>query len=241
MLKKSSRLLSPISNFFNCDVQPGKVVYPIKYLETLVYDSKFKEKVLHNKHYFNPMDWQLREEKCNKLKLKFVNPYNYQEIIKLGTFKRLTHPSLFYKDGLVILEERDIDKTYRLLSELLCGTDENSNAIRMLVQEEMSSNTKIKKFMNDKVSEYQQIRKKNGRTCGLGTQIELLAAAHALDICIYVYGNGYGDNYKFYWTLFHPNWPELENLDMSNETCLYVSKAYFRYYLSNIEDVFKKK
>ncbi|XP_050532127.1 uncharacterized protein LOC126900455 [Daktulosphaira vitifoliae] len=130
---------------------------------------------------------------------------------------------------------------YVVASDSKNDTTKKSSRLLSPISNEMSSNTKIKKFMNDKVSEYQQIRKKNGRTCGLGTQIELLAAAHALDICIYVYGNGYGDNYKFYWTLFHPNWPELENLDMSNEKCLYVSKAYFRYYLSNIEDVFKKK
>ncbi|XP_050547756.1 uncharacterized protein LOC126909381 isoform X4 [Daktulosphaira vitifoliae] len=210
-----------------------EVIFHKKFESNIDHVSVFKDVTLNNHNFYNPMDTALRKKKCEKLGLKFQKstkeyPKNIQKI--------LTKPRN-------ILDTTTVDPynvgnvTYELLSQLLCNTDQYHETIRDVIHKNSLQSKPLRDLFDgdqDKLNKYLETRRINENSI-IGTDVELFIAAYALDVCIYVYRDGPIAMNK--WTLYHKNWPNLENLDMKNEKCLYIAEPFLGCAYYAVEDV----
>ncbi|XP_050548457.1 uncharacterized protein LOC126910112 [Daktulosphaira vitifoliae] len=177
------------------------------------------------------MDTALRKKKCEKLGLKFqISTKEYPKNIH----KILTKPRNIL-DTTTVNPNNVGNVTYELLSQLLCNTDEYHETIRNKIHENSLQSKPLRDLFDgdqDKLNKYLETRRINENN-RIGSNVELFVAAYALDVCIYVYREGPLNK----WILYHKNWPNLENLDMNNEKCLYIVEPYEGFHYYAVEDV----
>ncbi|XP_050547759.1 uncharacterized protein LOC126909381 isoform X7 [Daktulosphaira vitifoliae] len=212
------------------DELPKKVIFHTKFESNIDHASHFEQKTLTNHNFYNPMDTALRKKKCEKLGLEFKQ--STKEYPK-NIHKILTKPNEILNTTVNLNNVGNA--IYKLLSQLLCNTDQYHETIRNVIHENSLNNKSLRNLFDgdqDKLNKYLETRRIN-KNNSIGSNVELFVAAYALDVCIYVYREGPLNK----WILYHKNWPNLENLDMNNEKCLYIVEPYEGFHYYAVEDV----
>ncbi|XP_050532568.1 uncharacterized protein LOC126900701 isoform X2 [Daktulosphaira vitifoliae] len=211
-------------NIFASKEPASKVVYIQNCTKMIDNTCCFETKQLKFHHYFHPFDNSSFINKANELKLTFKKPK-----APVNLKPKILKKAVQTEHNLL---NNDTNSMFVLLSVLLTNSEKNYIAIRNYIYEEIARNEKIKNVLKA-ITPENYLKVRDTRDKGIfGTQLELLAASHVFDVCIYLYMHG---EINHYWVLFDKELPNIDN--MENKKCLYIAQTFTKYYYYHIKDV----
>ncbi|XP_050533986.1 uncharacterized protein LOC126901530 isoform X2 [Daktulosphaira vitifoliae] len=166
------------------------------------YGGKFLDLPFH----YKPVDKEWCREKCTSLGFTYKEPNMNQKLTP-----NMIPVDIFFNNRLL----------YHVLSELICRNYRFYFSIYRNTVENLITNEEIKRFINND-SWFENVLKQrvqNERSSFNSNirDLEIFAAAHYLDVCIYVFKDKLN-----LWMYFRKGWPNYNEVNMENEKCIYL-------------------
>ncbi|XP_050539620.1 uncharacterized protein LOC126904549 [Daktulosphaira vitifoliae] len=200
-----------------------QVVYPFNLISWSNTTQVFKFEVLNIDHYFQPVDIEWQQKKCQNFKKRIVQTSS----VLSNVSKELTVPIPKIKS--TITEDRN--SFYRALSFCIFGLEDHHLELREYIADAMFVIYDLSIFMKGAktLKDYCSARNVNLK----GTEAfytEILTASYLLNTCIYIYST----EHKI-WQFFYKNWPNYSLLNMKKKKCIYLTDT--KNYIDVVTDV----